>query len=122
MTIRECSKTTCSEPAIATLTFVYADSTAVIGALSKDKEPHSYDLCADHAAHFTAPQGWTVIVAPTPLDQHDDLVALARATSREDENRAASSTAQRDDHTRKDSDTEVSRVRHLTVMTRRNPS
>ena len=76
---RDCSKTSCTEPAVATLTFVYADSTAVIGPLSREPEPHSYDLCAKHAASFTVPQGWEVVMAPTPLEPQDDVLAIARA-------------------------------------------
>ncbi|MCT1866726.1 DUF3499 domain-containing protein [Dermabacter sp. p3-SID358] len=75
---RSCSKSSCSKPAVATLTFVYADSTAVIGPLSRESEPHSYDLCASHAASFTAPKGWTVVTAPAPLAPEDDVLALAR--------------------------------------------
>lgn len=68
---------------MATLTYVYADSTAVLGPLATHAEPHSYDLCAEHAERLTAPRGWEVVrlspelipVGPTP----DDLVALAEA-------------------------------------------
>lgn len=76
---RNCSKTACSQPAVATLTFVYADSTAVIGPLSTEVNPHGYDLCARHAASFTAPNGWTVLMAPAPLRPEDDHLALAKA-------------------------------------------
>lgn len=41
---------------MATLTFVYAESTAVIGPLSTNPEPHAWDLCADHAATITVPR------------------------------------------------------------------
>lgn len=44
-----------------TLTYVYADSMVVIGPLSQNAEPHSYDLCERHAARSSAPQGWQVI-------------------------------------------------------------
>jgi len=68
---------------VATLTYVYADSTVVVGALAHRAEPHSYDLCAHHAEGFTAPRGWDVVhlhqefvdVPPSP----DDLDALAQA-------------------------------------------
>ena len=32
--------------AIATLTYVYGDQTAVVGPLATYAEPHTYDLCA----------------------------------------------------------------------------
>lgn len=58
---RPCSRVACSDDAIATLTYVYADSMAVLGPLSLTHEPHSYDLCARHAERLSAPQGWQVI-------------------------------------------------------------
>lgn len=68
---------------MATLTYVYSDSTAVLGPLAHLAEPHSYDLCSEHAERLTAPRGWEVVrltpefvpVGPSP----DDLVALAEA-------------------------------------------
>ncbi len=83
MAVRQCSKTACTRPAAATLTYVYADSTVVVGQLSAHAEPHSYDMCAPHAERFTAPRGWDVVhihqefveTGPSP----DDIDALARA-------------------------------------------
>ncbi|RNE59069.1 DUF3499 family protein [Cryobacterium tepidiphilum] len=60
MSIRPCSRTACPEEAVATLTYVYADSMAVLGPLSLTQEPHAYDLCARHAERTSAPQGWHV--------------------------------------------------------------
>lgn len=70
-------------PAVATLTYAYADSTAVVGPLATYSEPHSYDLCEEHALRLTAPRGWEVVrhegefVPPEPTV--DDLTALAEA-------------------------------------------
>ena len=68
---------------MATLTYVYADQTAVLGPLATYAEPHTYDLCADHAARLSAPQGWNVLqlapVATSVEPTHDDLLALADA-------------------------------------------
>jgi Protein of unknown function (DUF3499) len=61
MTGRPCSKATCNGEAVATLTYVYADSMAVLGPLSQKAEPHSYDLCERHADRLSVPQGWQVI-------------------------------------------------------------
>jgi Protein of unknown function (DUF3499) len=71
MTTRPCSRQMCKEPAVATLTYVYADSMAVLGPLSLKAEPHSYDLCAAHAERLSAPQGWSVlrITEPEPPAQ-----------------------------------------------------
>lgn len=68
---------------MATLTYVYADSTAVLGPLATYAEPHCYDLCAAHAERLTAPRGWEVVrLAPDPSavgPSADDLEALADA-------------------------------------------
>ncbi|MDY3048353.1 MAG: DUF3499 family protein [Rothia sp. (in: high G+C Gram-positive bacteria)] len=58
---RQCSRQTCQREAIYTLTYAYAESTAVIGPLSEHREPHAYDLCQFHADRLTAPQGWSVL-------------------------------------------------------------
>jgi Protein of unknown function (DUF3499) len=67
---------------VATLTFVYSDSTAVIGPLATAREPHSWDLCVSHAGRITAPRGWELVrhsgaLATNP--DEDDLIALAEA-------------------------------------------
>ena len=61
MSERTCSKATCSKAAVATLTFDYQQSIAVIGLLSPKAEPGTFDLCAEHVARFTPPEGWQVI-------------------------------------------------------------
>jgi Protein of unknown function (DUF3499) len=64
------------------LTFVYSDSTAVIGPLATAREPHSWDLCVAHAGRITAPRGWELVRHAGPLPaspDEDDLVALADA-------------------------------------------
>jgi len=68
---------------VATLTYVYADQTAVLGPLATFAEPHSYDLCEEHAQRMSAPRGWEVLrLAPDPhstAPSSDDLLALADA-------------------------------------------
>lgn len=68
---------------VATLTYVYADSTAVLGPLAQVAEPHSYDLCAEHAEGLTAPRGWEVVRLTSDFSEagpsDDDLSALAEA-------------------------------------------
>src|SRR3954462_3231884 len=80
---RQCSKTGCSGPAVATLTYVYRDSTAVLGPLATYAEPHCYDLCAEHAERLTAPRGGEIVrLSPSfepPPPPPDDLLALADA-------------------------------------------
>jgi len=66
-----------------TLTYIYADSTAVLGPLATFSEPHSYDLCEVHGKRLTVPNGWNVIkedssqVGAGPSE--DDLMAIADA-------------------------------------------
>lgn len=83
VTTRRCSKTGCARPATATLTYVYADSTAVLGPLAAYAEPHCYDLCDPHSQTLTAPLGWEVLrLAPhhqPPSPTEDDLLAIADA-------------------------------------------
>ena len=71
-------------PAVATLTYVYADSTAVLGPLATYAEPHCYDLCAEHSERLTAPRGWQIVRLSPPdsgrrAPSADDLEALAIA-------------------------------------------
>ncbi len=81
--VRRCSRTGCTNPAVATLTYVYAESTAVVGPLATSAEPHSYDLCEAHALRLTAPRGWDVVrhegEFSEPEPSVDDLTALAEA-------------------------------------------
>ena len=80
---RQCSKTGCRRSAVATLTYVYADQTAVLGPLATYAEPHTYDLCGQHAERLTVPRGWDVVrlaFDPSPpAPSSDDLLALADA-------------------------------------------
>jgi len=80
---RRCSKPSCNGPAVSTLTYVYADSTAVLGPLATYAEPHCYDLCEMHSDRLTAPKGWEIVrITPDPdalRPTGDDLEALANA-------------------------------------------
>ena len=66
-----------------TLTYIYADSTAVLGPLATFSEPHSYDLCETHGKRLTVPNGWNVIKEESSLSDtgpsDDDLMAIADA-------------------------------------------
>ena len=82
---RRCSRPGCKQDAVYTLTYVYRDSTAVVGPLAAYTEPHCYDLCESHAGRLTAPLGWDVVRLPVHAEQPplppppDDLEALANA-------------------------------------------
>jgi hypothetical protein len=66
-----------------TLTYIYAESTAVLGPLATFSEPHSYDLCETHGKRLTVPNGWNVIkeeISQNPTGpSDDDLMAIADA-------------------------------------------
>jgi hypothetical protein len=76
---RVCSRTACKQSPVYTLTYVYRDSTAVLGPLAAYPEPHTYDLCATHASRLTVPRGWDVVRLPVDPAREgaDDLEALA---------------------------------------------
>lgn len=81
---RQCTRSGCKGRAVATLTYAYADSTAVLGPLALQATPGCYDLCATHASKMTAPQGWEIIrladpESLVPEPDEDDLLALANA-------------------------------------------
>ncbi|APT84186.1 DUF3499 domain-containing protein [Corynebacterium aquilae] len=78
---RRCSRPGCGKPAVATLTYAYSESTAVVGPLAPQSEPHTWDLCEHHAAKITAPLGWELLRVEdiTIRDDDDDLTALAKA-------------------------------------------
>lgn len=80
---RRCSKPSCTSRAVATLTYVYSDQTAVLGPLATYAEPHCYDLCEAHSQKLTAPRGWEVVrlaIDPESLKPSlDDIEALANA-------------------------------------------
>ncbi len=80
---RSCSRTGCRQIATKTLTYVYADSVAVLGPLATFAEPHAYDLCEVHSLRMSVPRGWSVIKQEPDSDQvgpsSDDLMAIADA-------------------------------------------
>lgn len=80
---RRCTRSGCREFAVATLTYIYSDSTAVLGPLTMLAEPHAFDLCATHSERLTVPKGWSVIrhvgEEITSQPSVDDLMAIADA-------------------------------------------
>jgi hypothetical protein len=113
--VRRCSRSACGKPAVATLTYVYADSTAVLGPLATYAEPHCYDLCETHSQRLTAPRGWEVLrLAPDPTTlgpSSDDLEALANAVRE-----AARPAPARDHDATPEGMVEVGRRGHLRVL------
>ena len=120
---RQCSRTACSGSAVATLTYVYSDQTAVLGPLATYAEPHTYDLCAVHAEGQTVPLGWEVIrlarefVDPGPTQ--DDLLALAdavREAGRPRQASGAAATAGVQSDAERSGMIETGRRRHLRIL------
>jgi hypothetical protein len=79
-------------------------------------EPHSYDLCAEHAERLTVPRGWEVVrLSPglePPGPSHDDLLALADAVREAARPRPEETV----DVTAESSTVEVGRRGHLRVL------
>lgn len=105
---------------MATLTYVYSDSTAVLGPLATYAEPHCYDLCAIHSERLTAPRGWEVVrLAPDPealKPSSDDLEALANAVRDAARPRGAAPMDQASDFATPPGTVEVGRRGHLRVL------
>lgn len=80
---RACSRVGCRTHATMTLTYIYAESTAVVGPLATFSEPHAYDLCAVHGDRLKVPHGWNVIKQELSNEEvgpsEDDLMAIADA-------------------------------------------
>lgn len=117
--VRRCSKPSCTKQAVATLTYVYADCTAVLGPLATYAEPHCYDMCQLHAERLTVPKGWEVLrIAPDPdslRPSSDDIEALANAVREAARPRESESPpAQR--QASEPNTVEVTRKGHLRVL------
>lgn len=80
---RKCSRPLCTEAAVSTLTYVYGESTMVLGPLATFSEPHCYDLCQLHANATTPPRGWELVKLETNPESlkpsPQDLEQLAQA-------------------------------------------
>ncbi len=57
---RQCSRTGCAERASVTLTYHYGRSHVWLDDLSRDRDPHAYDLCDRHADRLSVPSGWSL--------------------------------------------------------------
>ncbi len=65
------------------MTYVYGESTMVLGPLATFNEPHCYDLCELHSNATTPPRGWELIKLETNPESlkpsAEDLEQLAQA-------------------------------------------
>lgn len=115
--LRRCSRTACGRSAVTTLTYVYADQTAVLGPLATFAEPHAYDLCEVHSERLSAPRGWEVVRLARETDtgpSNDDLLALADAVREAAAPRVPEPVA---DPWGQETGREVKRRGHLRVLT-----
>ena len=103
-----------------TLTYVYADQTAVLGPLATHAEPHAYDLCDVHSERLSAPRGWEVLRLasnqPPPGPSSDDLLALADAVREVGLSYDEVPGPERGPESRRNGIVELGRRGHLTVL------
>lgn len=121
---RPCSRPGCPNPAAATLTYDYAEQVATVGPLHIHRDPHRWDLCADHARRTTVPRGWELNVIEEPAESYydssdaddEELMALAQAVAQAHE-RQQSAEEQRQEPVKK-----IIRKMDTPVPTGRHPS
>jgi hypothetical protein len=104
--------------ATMTLTYIYAESTAVVGPLATFSEPHAYDLCEVHGKKLTVPHGWSVIKEEASADRtvgpsEDDLMAIADAVR---EAASAPMESAQISHTPQGMQTNIGRRGHLRAV------
>ena len=113
---RGCSRVGCRSVATMTLTYIYAESTAVVGPLATFSEPHAYDLCAIHGERLKVPHGWSVIKQEFSSQEHgpsdDDLMAIADAVREAAKPHNNSQTTSKDDPTQ----SQIGRRGHLRAV------
>ena len=66
---RSCARPGCSQGAVATLSYAYAESVVWLEDLAAEAHPMIHDLCSLHAAAVRVPRGWDL----------DDVGAADRA-------------------------------------------
>ena len=55
---RSCARPGCGRPAVATLSYAYADGVVWLEDLATEDHPMVHDLCSAHPARVRVPQGW----------------------------------------------------------------
>ena len=85
---RQCSRSTCYAPAVATLTYQYGEATAALGPLAPIADPSAFDFCQHHANTLTVPQGWTMIrladnFEPPSRVGEDEVMAFVNSAAEE---------------------------------------
>lgn len=115
---RGCSRVGCRSIATMTLTYIYADSMAVVGPLATFSEPHAYDLCLMHGERLKVPHGWSVMKQELSTEaqgpSEDDLMAIADAV-REVAKMPSSNDKEENSHS-DSSQTQIGRRGHLRAV------
>ena len=113
---RGCSRVGCRSVATMTLTYIYAESTAVVGPLATFSEPHAYDLCVLHGERLKVPHGWSVIKQEVTGQEQgpsdDDLMAIADAVREAARPQNISQTGPKEDPTQ----SQIGRRGHLRAV------
>lgn len=77
---RLCCRPACGQLAVATLRYSHAERIVLLGPLTEESDPHSWDLCERHASRVTPPQGWTL----QRDTQADNMMALFHSVNPSD--------------------------------------
>lgn len=108
---RRCTRTSCNERAVATLSYNYSEQVAHLAPIHGVVEPHTYDLCLKHSQSLTVPRGFTIVIdeiskedAATDEDFNAIATAVRNVLNDEDEsgdlNQPAKSELRRRGHLR----------------------
>ena len=111
--IRRCSKSGCTERAVATLSYNYGEQVATLAPLHQYQEPHNYDLCLAHSERLTVPRGWSVVaeeLGREPSTHEEDFSAIADAI------RDVAVTEERESEGSESSQPELRRRGHLRAL------
>lgn len=60
---------------MSTLSYDYADALVAVGPLSPERDPHGYDLCAEHTNSLALPRGWRALRYTEPTVPVDESIA-----------------------------------------------
>jgi uncharacterized protein DUF3499 len=74
--MRTCSKSHCSQPAVATIALRYERRQVAMVDLLAERDPNHMELCQEHADRLVPPIGWTVQDERSGRGFADPLAAL----------------------------------------------
>lgn len=71
--MRACSKSHCSQPAVATIALRYGRRQVAMVDLLPEFDPNHMELCSTHADRLVPPIGWVVQDERAGREDHDPL-------------------------------------------------